>query len=174
MRIFLIAGKAGSGKNVVAKLIKEQYVYKLEECAITSYSKYIKNFALELTDWDGNENTKPREFMQNLGDEMRKIDPDFLVSNMIKDITIYQKHVENLVISDVRMPNEIDMIKTAFDNVYAIYVVNQFSESKLTLKQQAHITENALEGYNDFDYVIANDELDKLKEKVFKILDEVK
>ncbi len=174
MRIFLIAGKAGSGKNVVAKLIKEYYVYKLEECAITSYSKYIKNFALELTDWDGNENTKPREFMQNLGDEMRKIDPDFLVSNMIKDITIYQKHVENLVISDVRMPNEIDMIKTAFDNVYAIYVVNQFSESKLTLKQQAHITENALEGYNDFDYVIANDELDKLKEKVFKILDEVK
>lgn len=174
MKIFLIAGKAGSGKNVVAKLIKEYYVYKLEECAITSYSKYIKNFALELTDWDGNENTKPREFMQNLGDEMRKIDPDFLVSNMIKDITIYQKHVENLVISDVRMPNEIDMIKNAFDNVYAIYVVNQFSESKLTLKQQAHITENALEGYNDFDYVIANDELDKLKEKVFKILDEVK
>ena len=174
MKIFLIAGKAGGGKNVVAKLIKEYYVYKLEECAITSYSKYIKNFALELTDWDGNENTKPREFMQNLGDEMRKIDPDFLVSNMIKDITIYQKHVENLVISDVRMPNEIDMIKNAFDNVYAIYVVNQFSESKLTLKQQAHITENALEGYNDFDYVIANDELDKLKEKVFKILDEVK
>ena len=87
MKIFLIAGKAGSGKNVVAKLIKEYYVYKLEECAITSYSKYIKNFALELTDWDGNENTKPREFMQNLGDEMRKIDPDFLVSNMIKDIT---------------------------------------------------------------------------------------
>lgn len=174
MKIFLIAGKAGSGKNVVAKLIKEYYVYKLEECAITSYSKYIKNFALELTDWDGNENTKPREFMQNLGDEMRKNDPDFLVSNMIKDITIYQKHVENLVISDVRMPNEIDMIKNAFDNVYAIYVVNQFSESKLTLKQQAHITENALEDYNDFDYVIANDELDKLREKVFKILDEVK
>ena len=112
--------------------------------------------------------------MQNLGDEMRKNDPDFLVSNMIKDITIYQKHVENLVISDVRMPNEIDMIKNAFDNVYAIYVVNQFSESKLTLKQQAHITENALEDYNDFDYVIANDELDKLREKVFKILDEVK
>ena len=43
MRIFLIAGKAGSGKNVVAKLIKEYYIYKVEECAITSYSKYIYN-----------------------------------------------------------------------------------------------------------------------------------
>ena len=90
MRIFLIAGKAGSGKNVVAKLIKEYYIYKVEECAITSYSKYIKNFALELTDWDGTDANKPRDFMQHLGDVMRELDEDFLVSNMIKDITIYQ------------------------------------------------------------------------------------
>ena len=94
MRIFLIAGKAGSGKNVVAKLIKEYYIYKVEECAITSYSKYIKNFALELTDWDGTDANKPRDFMQHLGDVMRELDEDFLVSNMIKDITIYQKYVE--------------------------------------------------------------------------------
>ena len=96
MRIFLIAGKAGSGKNVVAKLIKEYYIYKVEECAITSYSKYIKNFALELTDWDGTDANKPRDFMQHLGDVMRELDEDFLVSNMIKDITIYQKYVEKI------------------------------------------------------------------------------
>lgn len=174
MRIFLIAGKAGSGKNVVAKLIKEYYVYKLEECAITSYSKYIKNFALELTDWDGTDTKKPRDFMQQLGDKMRAEDPDFLVNAMMKDIIIYQKYVENLVISDVRMPNEIDNIKNAFDNVYSIYVVNQFGNSKLSVEQQAHITETALEDYQDFDYIIANDELDKLKEKVFAILDKVK
>ena len=105
---------------------------------------------------------------------MRELDEDFLVSNMIKDITIYQKYVENLVISDVRMPNEIDKIKSSFDNVYSIYVVNQFGSSKLTIEQQSHITENALENYTDFDYTIANDELDKLKEKVFTILDKVK
>lgn len=174
MRIFLIAGKAGSGKNEVAKLIKEYYIYKLEECAITSYSKYIKNFALELTNWDGNENNKPRDFMQNLGDEMRESDPNFLVSNMIKDITIYQKYVENLVISDVRMPNEIEEIKNSFDNVYSFYIVNQFSSSKLTVKQQSHVTEIALENYTDFDYIIANDDLSKLKEKIFAILDKVK
>lgn len=174
MRIFLIAGKAGSGKNVVAKLIKEYYVYKLEECAITSYSKYIKNFALELTDWDGTDIKKPRDFMQQLGDKMRAEDPDFLVNAMLKDIIIYQKYVENLVISDVRMPNEIDNIKNAFDNVYSFYVVNQFGSSKLSIEQQAHTTETALEDYQDFDYIIANDELDKLKEKVFAILDKVK
>ena len=174
MRIFLIAGKAGSGKNEVAKLIKEYYIYKLEECAITSYSKYIKNFALELTNWDGTESNKPRDFMQRLGDDMRKNDPNFLVSNMIKDITIYQKYVENVVISDVRMPNEIEEIKNSFDNVYAFYIVNQFGSSKLTIEQQSHITEVALEDYPDFDYIIANDDLSRLKEKVFAILDKVK
>lgn len=174
MRIFLIAGKAGSGKNEVAKLIKEYYIYKLEECAITSYSKYIKNFALELTNWDGTESNKPRDFMQRLGDDMRKNDPNFLVSNMIKDITIYQKYVENVVISDVRMPNEIEEIKNSFDNVYSFYIVNQFGSSKLTIEQQSHITEVALEDYPDFDYIIANDDLSKLKEKVFAILDKVK
>lgn len=174
MRIFLIAGKAGSGKNEVAKLIKEYYIYKLEECAITSYSKYIKNFALELTNWDGTESNKPRDFMQRLGDDMRKNDPNFLVSNMIKDITIYQKYVENVVISDVRMPNEIEEIKNSFENVYAFYIVNQFGSSKLTIEQQSHITEVALEDYPDFDYIIANDDLSRLKEKVFAILDKVK
>ena len=174
MRIFLIAGKAGSGKNEVAKLIKEYYIYKLEECAITSYSKYIKNFALELTNWDGTESNKPRDFMQRLGDDMRKNDPNFLVSNMIKDITIYQKYVENVVISDVRMPNEIEEIKNSFENVYAFYIVNQCGSSKLTIEQQSHITEVALEDYPDFDYIIANDDLSKLKEKVFAILDKVK
>ena len=174
MRIFLIAGRAGSGKNEVAKLIKEYYIYKLEECAITSYSKYIKNFALELTNWDGTESNKPRDFMQRLGDDMRKNDPNFLVSNMIKDITIYQKYVENVVISDVRMPNEIEEIKNSFDNVYSFYIVNQFGSSKLTIEQQSHITEVALEDYPDFDYIIANDDLSKLKEKVFAILDKVK
>lgn len=174
MRIFLIAGKAGSGKNEVAKLIKEYYIYKLEECAITSYSKYIKNFALELTNWDGTESNKPRDFMQHIGDVMRENDPNFLVSNMIKDITIYQKYVENVVISDVRMPNEIEEIKNSFENVYAFYIVNQFGSSKLTIEQQSHITEVALEDYPDFDYIIANDDLSRLKEKVFAILDKVK
>ncbi|NMA50452.1 MAG: hypothetical protein GX951_01200 [Mollicutes bacterium] len=173
MRIFLIAGKSGSGKNEVARLIKEYYIYKLEESAITSYSKYIKNFALELTDWDGTSANKPRDFMQKIGDVIRKENPNYFTSNMIKDIAVYRNYVKNLIISDVRMPGEIDKIRESFDDVYAIYVVNQFAQSKLTIEQQSHITENALEDYMDFDYTIANDVMDNLKDKVFKILEEI-
>ena len=174
MRIFLVAGKAGSGKNEIAKLIKEYYIYKLQDCAITHYSKYIKNFALELTDWDGTDANKPRDFMQQVGDKIRAVDPNYFTSNMIRDIEIYSQYVQNLVITDVRMPNEIEDIRENYDEVYAIYVVNQFGTSKLTIEQQSHITETALENFSDFDYTIANDSLDALKEKVFKYLEGLK
>ncbi len=171
MRIFLVAGKAGSGKGEVAKLIKEFYIYKLESCVITEYSKYLKNFAKELTDWDGNINTKPRKYLQELGDKIRKLDNKYFTNNMLTDLEIYEELVQNIVISDVRMPEEIEEIKLNYENVYAIYVENQFSQSKLTIEEQSHVTETALENYGEFDYVLANDTRESLKDKVFKYLE---
>ena len=174
MRIFLVAGKAGSGKGEVAKLIKEYYIYKLESCVITEYSKYLKNFAKELTEWDGNNNTKPRKYLQDLGDKIRKIDDKYFIRNMLDDLKIYETLVNNVVISDVRFPSEIEDIKLNYDNVYAIYVENQFSPSKLSIEEQSHITETALESYEEFDYILANDEINVLKDKVFKYLEGLK
>jgi len=171
MRIFLVAGSAGSGKGEVAKLIKEYYIYKLENCVVTEYSKYLKRFAQELTDWDGNPNTKPRKYLQELGDKIRGIDNNFFVNNMLNDLKIYETLTDNLVIADVRMPNEIEEIKLNYDNVHAIFVVNQFGKSNLTLEEQSHITEIALDDYEEFDYVLANDNINTLKDKVFKYLE---
>ena len=172
MKIFLVAGKAGSGKGEVAKLIKEYYIYKLENCVITEYSKYLKNFAQELSDWDGNENTKPRKYLQELGDKIRAVDSKFFVKNMLNDIRVYETLTDVLVIGGVRFPEEIEDIKINYDkDVYAIYVENQFSQSNLTIEEQAHPTETALEGYNEFDYILANDTKESLKDKVFKFLE---
>ena len=67
MKIILIAGKAGSGKKEVAKMIKEYYIYQKKDTVITSYSKYLKLYAEEIIDWDRNDATKPRKFLQDLG-----------------------------------------------------------------------------------------------------------
>lgn len=171
MRIFLVSGKAGSGKGEVAKLIKEYYIYKLENCVITEYSKYLKNFAKELTDWDGNPNTKPRKYLQDLSDKIREVDGKYFIHNMINDLRIYENLTNNVVIADVRMPEEIEEIKINYDKVYSIHVENQFSQSNLSIEEQSHSTEIALENYEDFDYVLANDSMDTLKEKVFKFLE---
>ncbi len=171
MRIFLIAGKAKSGKGEVAKFIHEYYIYKLEQCAITEFSKYLKMYLQELTNWDGNPNTKPRKKLQEIGAKVRKIDERFLINRMIEDIEVYTDEVDNLIIADTRLPREIEIMKEEFPNVIAIYVENQFSQSVLTIEEQADITETSLEAYDNFDYIIANDKYETLKEKVFKLLD---
>lgn len=174
MRIFVVSGKAGSGKGEVSKLIKEYYTYKLENTVITEYSKYLKNFAVELSDWDGNPNTKPRTYLQELGDKIRRLDNKFFINKMIEDLKVYEELVDNVVIEGARFPEEIEDIRLNYDNVYAIYVENQHGSSNLTLEEQSHITETALENYDEFDYILANDTMDSLKDKVFKYLEGVK
>ena len=91
---------------------------------------------------------------------------------MIEDIEVYKNYVQNVIISDVRFPKEIDEMALNYDNVYSIYVDNQFRESTLSLKEQSHPSETSLETYPDFDLSIANDsDLNSLKDKVFKFLE---
>lgn len=171
MKIFVVGGKSGSGKGEIAKMIEEFYIYKLKKCVVTGFSKYIKLFAKELTDWDGVSANKPRDFLQQFGSRLRQYDKHFLTERMIEDINIYSDVVDVVIIDDARMPEEIEELKSHFEDVTSILVVNQFAPSKLTVEQQAHITETAFEQYNGFDYTIANDDLNVTKEKVFKILE---
>lgn len=91
---------------------------------------------------------------------------------MIEDINIYAlAGIDVVIIADARMPEEYEEMKENFDEVYSLLVVNQFAKSKLTVAQQSHITETALENYNEIDYTFANDDLKELKDKVFKYLE---
>ena len=93
---------------------------------------------------------------------------------MIEDINIYAiAGIDVVIIADARMPEEFEEMKENYDEVYSLLVVNQFAQSKLTIAQQSHITETALENYEEFDYTFANDDLNTLKEKVFKYLEGV-
>ena len=67
MTIFLIAGKSGSGKSTVAKIIKDYYEEKKQKTIITQYSKYLKIYAKEMLGWNGDDQKKPREFLQEMG-----------------------------------------------------------------------------------------------------------
>jgi len=169
MKLFLIAGKAGSGKNEVANIIKEY----MDNTVVTSLSKYIKLFALELTDWKGLEENKPRAFLQNMGDLLRSIDIDFLTKRIVEDIEVYKKvGIENIVISDVRLLDEILYFKKLKDvDIITIRVNSNKSKRKLDINEQQHHTELDLDNYEGFDYQLVNDFSDKLKNDVIKILE---
>ncbi len=175
MQIFLIAGKARSGKNEVAKIIKHYYDKKDQKSILTEYSKYVKLLAKEMTNWDGNTDNKPRTFLQEMGDFIRNDMnmPFFFIDRMKEDIKIYQNFYDNIVISDVRFPNEIKKIKQNHSKVYSFYIINEHGESNLSKKEASHISETALDHFTDFDFVIVNREKKGLIEKIEKILEKI-
>ena len=167
-----IDGKAGCGKDEVAKLIKS----KLDNTVITGLSKYIKLFALELTDWDGSDNNKPREFLQTMGDKLRACREDYLTKRIYEDIEIYKREgISNVVISDVRLVNEINYFKNKSDlEVITIRVNCDNSKRCLTNEEKKHITEIELDNYNEFDYIIDNKFNEELEIQINNILEGMK
>ena len=172
MKIYLVAGKSGSGKGEVAKIIKEYYLSIGKKTIITEFSKYLKIYANEIIGWDGKD-PKPRKFLQDLGVTIREnMDmPLFFINRMIEDIKVYELYYDIVIIDDVRLPSEIEEIKKNFAKVYSMYVINQFSPSPLSLEEQMHVTETALENYSNFDITLVNDNINKLDDRVINFIE---
>lgn len=176
MKIYVISGKARHGKDTVAMDIKEIYEEKGLKVINLAYGSYIKDYAKRISDWNGNEETKPRELLQELGTDIirKKIDKDFFVRRICEDIEVYSYYFDVITISDARFPNEMEWPKKNFDNVINIRIIRDGYDSVLSEKEQKHLTEVALDEYNSYDYVIHNDgTLDNLKEKVSDVVRKV-
>ena len=173
MKIYVISGKARHGKDTIALDLKEIYEAKGLKVINLAYGSYIKEYAKRISNWDGLEETKPRELLQELGTEVirKKIDKDFFVRRICEDIKVYSYYFDIITISDERFPNELEWPKKMFDNVINIRVIRNGYDSILSEKEQKHLTEVALDEYNNYDYVIYNDgTLEDLKKKVSEVV----
>ena len=176
MKIYVISGKARHGKDTVAMDVKEIYEGKGLKVINLSYGSYIKEYAKKISNWDGTEETKPRELLQELGTDVirKKIDNDFFVRRICEDIKVYSYYFDIITISDARFPNELEWPKKNFDNVINIRVIRDGYDSVLSEKEQKHLTEVALDEYNNYDYVIHNDgTLEDLRIKVSDVVRKV-
>ncbi len=175
-KIFLLAGKARTGKDTVATEIVNYYENKNKKVVRLGFSDYIKNYAMKITNWDGRDETKPRELLQTIGTDIvrEKINKDFFINRLCEDIVVYSYFFDVIVISGGRFPNELDIPKSKFKDVFIIKVERPGFENNLTEKQKKHITEHALDNYQNYDYLLENDgNTENLILKTRKILEEV-
>ena len=176
--IFLICGKARHGKTTIGNYLKEYYEKKEIKVTNTLIALYLKIYAERFFGWDGKDETKPRELLQQLGTEIirKKLNKeDFFVDRTIEDIDILKHFFNIIVIDDIRFPIEIEKIKEKYKNVLTIKIIRDNFESDLDEKQLKHSTETALDNYDKYDYIIENSgTLEELNNKVIKILEEVK
>lgn len=170
-KIIIISGKARTGKDTTVNFLRGFYK---ENMIKLQYGSYIKEYAEKISNWDGDEVTKPRELLQQLGTNIirKKIDDKFFVNRMIDDIKVYSFFFDTIVISDARFKIEIDEIKNTFDNVVSINIERPNFDNSLTENQKNHLSEIDLDDYNKFDYkLINNGTLDELKEKVERLVE---
>lgn len=171
--IILIAGKARSGKNTVSKILESEFIKEKKEVIISPYTKYLKEYIHNITDWNiEDENNKPRDLLQKLSSELIKGKlglENLFINRQIEDIKIYSYFKDVIIINDVRFPKEIDTIKNIFTNVVSIQVKRSNYISGLTKEQLQDVTETSLDNYNNFDYIIENDDIESLKEDTINI-----
>lgn len=165
--IFVLSGKAKSGKNLIADKI-ENY-YKNKRCIQISYAFYLKNYVKNIYGWSGSEEDKPRELLQKIGIDLikNKIDNNLLIRRVCEDIKVYSYFYDIIIITDARLKDEIETPKRLFNNVVTIRIDSIYYDKKMTIEQMNHITETNLDNYDKFDYVI--NDFDKLEEILSKI-----
>jgi len=161
-----LTGKARSGKDTVANYLVEQYYFRR-----VAFGDALKKYVSEIFPDLANEN-KPRALLQRFGQSMREFDEDVWIKHALN-----QANGPNVVISDVRQPNEYRRLKelgyviirvesntqNRFDRMMALGDV--FNENDL--KDE---TETALDDY-DVDFTLYNDgDLMVLTEQVDVIL----
>ena len=173
MKIFVIGGKAKTGKNTFGEYLREQLKdYGYKPC-VMHITEPLYAFAKNYFEWDGNENTKPREFLQKMGIEIiqQKLGKkDFLLNRLYEDIEILSEFFDAFIITDARLIHEFESIKEKYEEVVTIKLERKNYQDQMTEEERQHVTETELDQYEDFDYIIENRVIDDLKTSAIEIV----
>ena len=184
-----VTGQARSGKDTFAEmLLEELFETTRRKFIMMAYANELKlrvqqDFDLSYAQLWGDDKEvedkryiKPdntcwtaREIMQAYGQFFRTIDQLFWVNNLFK--VIEDKEYKNVIITDVRHPNEADAVKR-----YDGYIIKVTSNrvNKQTIHGSEHISETAMNNYANIDFNVDNsgslDDLRAIAKQVVEFL----
>ncbi len=173
MKIFLISGASRHGKDTIGNFIEKYCKENNIKFCRTQMAKHLKMYVKDYFGWDGREETKPRTLLQELGTDVirGKLNKPYFFANRTKeDLEILSNFFDVAAVTDIRVPLEIETIRNNFDDVVVIRVNRINYETEMSLEQQKHKIENAMNDYKDYDYVLTNDTLEQLEKDVIEVL----
>ena len=179
-KIFLISGKAGSGKGAVGKVLERELMKDGYPVLTISFGDAVKDALTRYYDWDGVKDKHGRAMLQKLGtDQMRTMFPDFWAEYVAKFIAATRKDWVYVIIPDWRFVNEFDVINDYNSDVTTIRVErydengNAYVNSEMTDEQREHVSETELDKF-PFDYIIENrGNLEELEDNVLAVLEDL-
>lgn len=109
----------------------------------------------------------PREIMQNYGQFYRTIDYNFWVKHLFN--IIEQNDYKNVIITDIRYPNEAQPIVDKGG-----YIIRMNRENKTGIHNQYHSSEISMNNYDKIDFIIQNNgTFDELKFNVVGVAEQI-
>lgn len=174
IKLFIICGRARNGKDTLADILKEKLELRGKKVCKIPLMRTLKGYIKDYFGWDGCEDTKPRELLQKFGTDIIRVKlnkPLFHIDRLTEDIEILSEFFDTFIIDDARFPEEIEVLRDRFKNVTVIHIEKD-GVNALSLEQEKHISEVALDNYTDYDYDVKNNgTIEDLKNIIDKILE---
>lgn len=168
MKVIGLVGHAGSGKDTAMNVIVRNTPYIFYKVEIVRFADKLKDTVAtvmgisreeldRLKEEDRNSEIAKtiREYLQNIGECSRKIDPDIFVNDVVTRIHRLSTldHPELVIVPDVRFINEAQALKNNFDTVLI-----KIENPRLDLADEIyqHSSESEIDAI-EVDYKIVND-----------------
>jgi len=146
MKVILISGKAGSGKDSTAKIMRSFLMSDGKSVLITHYADVLKFVCQHFFNWDGEKDKAGRRLLQYVGtDLVRSQDPNFWADFLASMLKFFNGRWDYVIIPDTRFPNEIEVMKKGGFDTMHVRIDRPNLESKLTDEQKRHISETAMD-----------------------------
>ena len=165
MKVIAMSGKAESGKDTFARIMKEQLENSKYKVMIIHFADVLKFVCKQYFNWDGKKDEHGRTLLQQVGTEIReRNNPNMWVDITRELIKGIGKEFDYVLVPDTRFRAEMDMLKNEF-NAFALRIVRYDFDvnqnilmphiNKLTYEQRNHKSECELDTYR-FDYLAIN------------------
>ena len=173
MKIYVIGGLAKTGKSTFGEYLRDELKdYGYKPC-VMRITEPLYSYARNYFNWNGNENDKPREFLQKMGIEVireKMGKKDFLLNRLYEVIEVLSNFFDVFIIADARFIHEFEDIKMHYEDVVSIKLERKNYNPELTEEEANHITEKEINDYQHFDYVIENRNLADLKTAAIELI----
>ena len=177
MRIAL-SGLKRSGKDTIGSYLIQNY-----GCKRFAFADEVKRLARELFPEEFVQNDKPVDLLQWLGNTMRQRNPDVWINKLSTMIQLINEPVSNIVVTDVRYPNEVQALKNLGFTIVKVQVPVEVSierskatEVNFTEELLLHESEQLAQSNEQYyDYIIENTgTLEELYSKVEEMVEVLK
>lgn len=155
MKVILISGKAGSGKDTAAQMLRHIYEDCGKRVLVAHFADLVKYIARTYFGWDGRKDEAGRALLQRVGtDEIRQAEPNFWCGFLTKLLSIYRDRWDCVIIPDARFKNEVsDETWTGFDTVH-LRIERSNNPNALHGAAAEHISETDLDDEEPDCYIL--------------------